>query len=252
MISNKRILITGVSSGIGRKLAIKLMAKNWVWGVARREVLLKEIESSQIKLKFNYTKADFSQSGAWQKIISAMKKAEFIPEVVIFNAGIYKDAKNEGFDIEIVREVFEVNFFSIIKGIELLQDSYNSRIHFLAISSTSALKGSKSEGIAYGASKAALSIAFESLYQKQLKSNFKFSTIFFGPINTDMNPHKKSRFMVLSEEEAVNKVIKAIKEQGPVYYSPDSLFRLLFLLRLIPANLTLKILNFLENLHQWI
>lgn len=251
MISNKKILITGVSSGIGKALAIKLMAKNWVWGVARREALLKEIAVSS-QAKFNYTKADFSQSGAWKKIISEMKKTDFVPDVVIFNAAIYKDAENEGFDIETVREVFEVNFFSIIRGIELIKESYDKKIHLLAISSTSALKGSKSEGISYGASKAALSIAFESLYQKQLKSNFKFTTVFFGPVDTEMNPHKESRFMVLSKEEAVNKVMKAIEEKKSIYYSPQSLFKLLFLLRLLPSDLTLKILNFLENLHQWI
>lgn len=249
----KKFLITGVSSGLGLALGKKLVQSgNFVWGIARRKNLLIDLANELGRSpKFISSSADIAATGFWKGLIREMASKNYTPDVVIFNAAILRNAMSGGFNTDVTREVFEINFFSVIKGVETLTTAYpKHEIHFILISSTSAFKGSPKEGIAYSASKAAASIAFESLYQKYKNTNFTFTTIFFGPVKTGMNPYKDKNFLVLSEKFAVDAIIKAFKEKQPSYYYPKILFFSLILFKALPPKINLGLSNFLEKIRQ--
>lgn len=239
--SMKSVLITGVSSGIGNVLVRKLIKSDFkVWGIARRKKLLFQLSNELNNNKFFYTAADVSDRNFWQGLIKDLSRKRFIPEVIIFNAALNENDFQEKIEMEKLRKIMEVNFFSILEGVKLFTDKY-SKMHFICISSTSAFKGNFKEGIGYSASKGALSIAFESLFQKYINSKIVFTTVFFGPVKTDMIRFSKFPPMTLTTDNAADYIIKAINEKKPFYYYPKLGFIFLKGLRLLPNEIFFKL-----------
>ena len=135
------------------------------------------------------------------------------------------------------------------EGIKVLVKTAGPNTEFIAVSSSSALKGSGIEGIGYPSSKAALSIAFESLPQKY-QGKYIFKTIYFGPINSGMSPFKKNSFFMLSEKQAVEKIIQASLGKKVVYYYPAVLFFILKIVKLFPSKIYFYLLSQMEGFHK--
>lgn len=245
-----KYLITGVSSGIGRALAKRLIYEgNMVWGIARRQSLLEDLKKELKSANFFYSDMDISKRKSWENLAGQMKKADFVPDKTIFNAAINKNDFVNNLETDLTREMFDINLFGALEGIKVLLKFVNPKAEFMAISSSSALKGSGVEGIGYPASKAALSIAFESLYQKY-KGKYTFKTIYFGPINTGMVPFREKTLFMLSEKRAVSKIIQAAEEKKVVYYYPGVLFFILKTIKLFPPKIYFNLLSQIEEFHK--
>lgn len=246
-----KYLITGVSSGIGRNLTKQLIRRGGtVWGIARREDRLKDLKKELSNSpKFFYSCADQSKDSDWAFIIKQLRREKFIPQVIIFNAAISEYDLEKQIKLESLEKMLNVNFLGVMKGINHLLPIVKDGTQFIAISSFSALKGSGTEGIGYASSKAALSIAFESLYQKYKNSKLLFKTIFFGPVNSGMTPFKKRVPFVTSEDQAVRFIIQSVKSKQGQYYYPKKIFLTLKLIKLLPPNIYFKILSMMESLH---
>ena len=238
----KNVLITGVSSGIGKALTKLLLTKGFrVWGIARRKELLLELKKELHRDKFIFTAADIKAENFWENLIKEFNKKNFIPQEVVFNAAVNENDLVDGINLEKTREIMEVNFFSILRGAEIILRKYPKKLHFITISSTSAFKGNHKEGIGYAASKGALSIAFESLFQKYFKSRVVFTTIFFGPVKTGMIRFVKAPPLTLTADRAAECILNAINERKPFYYYPKLSFFMLSLLRLLPNQVFFKL-----------
>ncbi len=243
----KKYLITGVSSGIGRALATKLVGQgNIVWGIARREKLLRTLSSELKDKNFIYTTMDLSQKKSWKKLVTKMNRKKFKPQIIVFNAAIILDDLKSTLNPKLTRDIFEVNFFTNIEAIQLLLKMTRPKTQFIAISSSSALKGNSLEGIGYPASKAALSIAFESLHQKY-KNRYLFQTIYFGSIASGMNPLKGKLFNAISEHRAVEKIIEIIENKQPISYCPICWFAILKIIKCLPPKIYFTFLDIIEK-----
>ncbi len=232
-----KILITGTSSGIGKALAQQLINQHHqVLGISRRK-------SAN---NFKSLRIDLSQPGVWEKVARTLKKQQFLPKVIIFNAGINDNDLDPDYDPKVTRQIFEINFFSILDGIKTLSYYLPRNTHFITISSTSAFKGSGLEGVGYASSKAALSVAFESLYH-YFKNRFIFTTVYLGPVDSGMRLNRAKTPLILSEQKAVSIIIQAIKNKQPTYYVPNILFLFIRIMKLFPANIYLKIFPILER-----
>ena len=244
----KCFLVTGVSSGIGRALTKELIQDGYkVWGTARRKNLLinlkKELEDND---SFHFSVMDISVKRDWEDLVSQMQKQSYIPDVVIFNAAIFKTDLKEKPDLEITKEIFGINFFGIIEGVKCLLPVIKNNCQFLAISSLSSFRGSSIEGVGYPSSKAAISTAFESLYLKY-HGKYTFKTLFLGPVATGMSPFKKQSFLVISEAHAVQAIIKSINNNKSLSYYPKLLFQIMKTIKLLPSDLYFKCLFLLEK-----
>ncbi len=249
-LEGKKILLTGASSGLGRALVIKLIEEgSYVFGIARRKklLLLLQGELSQPN-KFQFSNVDISLSNSWGKILKSLKRKKFKPDVVIFNAAISGNDFEKGIDTILNRKIFETNYFSSLEALKTLLPYVNNNSQFIAISSLSAFKGSGEEGIGYAASKAALSISFESLSIKY-KGKHDFKIVYFGPIKTGMNPFTKHNVLTISEKTAVNSIINAIKGTKNQRFIPWFLFTAILLSKNISV-LYFQLLRFIDFLHR--
>ena len=242
----EKVLVVGASSGVGRALTERLVLNGYiVWGVARRMDLLSDTKK-KLGSNFCFSSCDVSEEKDWLKLVRALNGRKFIPQIVIFCAAILENDLSPEFDTKILKKIVSINFLGIIIGVEKLLKVVKPNAQFIAISSSSAFKGSGEEGIGYAASKAALSIAFESLYLK-FKNKIRFKTIFFGPIRTGMNPFIKQTPFVLSEKAAVDTVIAAISNNKVQYYSPWNVFFAINLAKLLPSFIYLHLLEQLDQ-----
>lgn len=232
-----QFLVIGCSSGIGRILVKKLIDKGEnVWGIARRKKLLISLQSELNNSKFKYLAFNITSKGFWPKLITKMRDNHFIPDIVVFNAAINPNDLTSNINMKITNQIFRTNFLTIMEGINFLFPYLSKHSQYIAISSSSAFKGSAFEGVGYPASKAALSIAFESLYQKYKSTGRVFTTIYFGPINTRMRKFKYKIPLTLDADKAVECILLAMKERKAFYYCPAISFGLLKLLKAVLSN----------------
>lgn len=239
-------LITGVSSGIGRELTKQLIERGHkVYGVARRKKLLLDLQKELKKSpNFYFSVMDVSSALGWKKLIISLQKAHYKIDCTIFNAGIYQNDLEPDIESQITRKQMEINFFGVILGVESLL-KYLKKGQFIAISSSSSFKGNANEGVGYGASKAALSVAFESLYLKFKNSPYLFKTVFLGPVGTSMLRKKRS-FITKSVPDTAEYIINSINQDKRLFYYPFYLFFLLKLIKNLPQSLYFKILSFIS------
>lgn len=250
----EKVLITGVSSGVGRQLVKDLCSRGYsVFGIARRKDLLVSLKNELSKPNnFNFITTDLSDKDVWEKIIINLRGQKFIPDIVIFNAATWDKELVAEYSYKNLEKTHQVNFLSVMKGVSLLIPYSNSKkTHFIAISTLSALWGNSEEGVGYPASKAALSIAFEGLYQKFKKTNFNFTTVSLGPIKAETNSFKIFTPFQIDFKKAVKIINKSIKEKRAIYFAPPLLFFCFSLLRLLPTSLKLAVFSLINGLHPY-
>lgn len=211
-----KILITGVSSGVGKALAEECLRRgDEVWGVARRQVNLPG---------FMFTLCDVSDPEQVDLAFQEMSKKNFMPDVVVLNAGIYEGDSEGRYNQEVATKVFSINVYGALIWIEKFLPKFLERKQgqFIAISSIAAYRPDPASS-AYPASKAALTMAFRSLRLRYSGTGVKFKAIHFGPIDTLVIPRfvnsKKGKWVV-SAEDAARYIIKVIARKGGMFYFP--------------------------------
>lgn len=245
----KNIVVIGASTGIGSNLTKRLVQQgNRVWGVARRIDLLEDLSKSiGGPLPLKVSQADISKIPDLQALAREFAASGFVPDVVVINAGIYKQDMTDNIDPIVCEEILRVNFFGAINCVSALKPIMSKSGQFIAISSSSALKGSAFEGAGYAASKAALTVAFESFQMKWSKLGLVFTTIFYGPLDSSMRRTKGGSIFETSAEKAVQTILNAIDQRLPVYHQPAILFLLLRIAKILPSRLYLAFLTFAES-----
>lgn len=115
-LGGKRIAVTGASSGIGRCLSLRLAAAGAKLVItARREELLYSLQT-EIRDSGGLCEVvvgDITQSQTHQDIVSASANAYGGLDCLVNNAGVGAMGPFAEATIERLREIFEVNFFSM-------------------------------------------------------------------------------------------------------------------------------------------
>lgn len=182
-LSNKTILITGASSGIGRSIAIicsNMGAKVFITG--RNEKHLNEtftlLEGSDHK-KFIIDLTDLS---AIEKMVEQLPKLDGI----VSNAGIVKSLITQVSEPKDVCEIFNINTIAPINLIQfLLQNKkLNKKASIVFISSISGVYCGAVGGSLYGSSKAALNGFSKALALEVAHRGIRVNTVNPGMVDT--------------------------------------------------------------------
>lgn len=217
-----KVFITGVSSGIGKALTIKLIkAGHEVWGIARRREALEELRKELASENLRLSTCNVENLAEMGSVAKEMRGKDFIPDVVVLNAAVHLQNSLNAFDFDLYQKSFDINVRGALFWVaEFLQDFFKRNSgQFIAISSTSAFRHGYG-GISYSASKAVLALTFRRLRIHFAKTKIKFSTLYFGPINTELWRGPKVRFLVPSADRAAQYITTIFKKSGGEYYFP--------------------------------
>lgn len=202
--NGKTIVVTGASQGLGKCIALNIL-RNYsdsnVVIIGRNKELLKELKHQ----------LDESYSGRYLIITGDVTDSKTIKDTIaqsfskfgsidgiVFNAGIIEPIGhlNEGnYDISKMKQLFDVNFFSIVEFLNLLLPEIEERkcqINVIFVSSGASKRGING-WLGYGTSKAAVNLLCKQIHD-EMKEWVNCVSVAPGVVNTDMQRQIRDEF----------------------------------------------------------
>ncbi len=174
-------VVTGASSGLGRRLALDLAALGAkVVAVARREDRLKELGCA-------YRVLDMADVDGFVRLLEDVEGEHGRVDILLNVAGTNGHAPDEPWQLAITRELFDVNFFAPYAGMLTVLPGMRARRHGVIANMSSDDARSPGPGAGdYPASKAALSAVTESLSYEVRRDGVALHVIYPGWVPTEM------------------------------------------------------------------
>jgi short-subunit dehydrogenase len=223
--SNKVVLVTGASSGIGRGLATELARRGALVGLLARRAdvlqkIVEEIETAGGRVLA--LPADVTDANAVRQAAGELSN-KFGPIDVLFaNAGVGITAHATSLNAEDVAKLIDVNVVGVVNSVAAVVPEMVKRGsgQLVAISSLAAYRGLP-KSAAYCSSKAAVSAFFESLRLDLYGSGVDVTIIHPGFIKTPLTAGRQASLPWLLElNDAVNKILKATEARKKSYAFP--------------------------------
>ena len=238
--NQKKVWITGASSGIGKAVAEKFARENWQVAIsARRVELLDELAKNKNIFSYPMDVTDPSKTReVFNKIVNDFGNID----LCVFCSGTYERNLEKEINIENIKLTMEVNFFGTVNCVKAVEQYFQNRKngHISIVSSIAGYRGlPKSSG--YGPSKAALSNLAESLYFDFKKHNVKISLISPGFIKTPMTDKNEFRMpFIKSPEFAADKIYNGlVKSNNFEITFPKQLTVIFKLFKILPNRIYL-------------
>ena len=126
--NQKKIWITGASSGIGKAVAEKFAHEGWKVAVsARRKELLDELAKHNNISSFPLDVTNRSQiNNVFKNVLNTFGDID----ICLFSSGTYEPKDEQSIDPDKIKNEFNVNFLGVIDGV--IVDEYyfkNKKIH---------------------------------------------------------------------------------------------------------------------------
>ena len=223
--TNKVVLLTGASSGIGYSLAKSLPKENCSLAlISRRKNILKQLET-ELKNRRNRVisySCDVSNIDEVRETYSQIKNDFGKVDIAILNAGISHQADVKNYSAEIAEKIFNVNVFGIINFVEQLLPEFLERREgiIVGVSSLAEVRGFPKSGF-YNASKSAASLLLESLRIELKPFGVNVITIKPGFVRSPMTDKNDFRMPFLMDiDEATNSIIKGLRKEKQIIQFP--------------------------------
>jgi short-subunit dehydrogenase len=223
--TNKVVMITGASSGIGKGIALEIAGRGAHLGLlARREDLLNEIvaEATPKGVKAVAVTADVRDIEAVREAADRVRGELGPIDILIANAGIGTSDHAVRLTPEHAANVIGINVLGAVNSVAaVLPEMVESKQgRLVAISSLAAYRG-LAKSAAYCASKAALSSYFESLRIDLRDSGVGVTIVHPGFIKTDLTAGREAKMPYLMElDYGVRKIVSAIEREKKSYAFP--------------------------------
>jgi short-subunit dehydrogenase len=160
-------VVTGASSGIGRRVAVDLASRGaTVIGLARREQLLGSLEAEMLAHSSTSSArvCDLSHVEAFQAVLAEIASSHGRIDLLVNNAGTEQPTPAEAGFSDAYRRIFEVNFFAAVAGTFAVLPGMLARGSGVVVNvSSDNARAPEPRSGAYSASKAALSAFSEAI-----------------------------------------------------------------------------------------
>ena len=240
----KKVWVTGASSGIGKAVAEKFAKENWKVAIsARREELLNEIAKKDNI--FSYP-LDVTNQNKTQETFNKILKDFGDIDLCIFSSGTYERKSEKGLDVNNIKKVMEVNFLGVVGCVKTVQDYFQNKKsgHISIVSSPVGYRGlPKSSG--YTSSKASLNNFTQGIYFDFKKFNVRVTLISPGFIKTALTDKNEFKMPFLKDTQyAAEKIYDGLvnKKTFEIIFPPQIAF-IYKIFQILPN----KLYNYLIN-----
>jgi len=242
--NQKKIWITGASSGIGKAVAEKFAAEGWKVAVsARRKELLQDMAKDQNISSFPLDVTDRSQiNNVFENILKEFGNID----VCLFSSGTYEPKDEQNIDPDKIKNVINVNFLGVIDCVKTVEEYFKNKKtgHISIVSSIAGYRGLPNSS-GYGPSKAALTNFCESIYFDFKKFGVRVSVISPGFIKTPLTDKNEFPMPFLKTVDyAANQIFNGlVKSNAFEIHFPKGLTLTLKFLRILPYKLYLFLVD---------
>ena len=242
--NQKKIWITGASSGIGKAVAEKFASEGWRVAVsARRKEILENMAKNQNIFSFPLDITDQEQiNNIFKNILNDFGSLD----LCLFSSGTYEPKDEQKIDPEKIRNVINVNFLGVIDCVKAVEEYFKNKKsgHISIVSSIAGYRGLPNSS-GYGPSKAALTNFCESIYFDFKKFGVRVSVISPGFIKTPLT--EKNEFpmpFLKTVDYAADKVFNGlVKTNAFEIHFPKGLTLTLKFLRILPYKIYLFLVD---------
>ena len=242
--NQKKIWITGASSGIGKALAEKFSLEGWKVAIsARRKEILDEMAEKENIFSYPLDVTNQNQiKDVFSKIINDFGDLD----LCVFSSGTYDPKLEQEINIKQNKFVMETNFFGVLYCIKAVEKYFKEKKegHISIVSSIAGYRGLPNSS-GYGPSKAALTNLTESLYFDFKKYNVRISLVSPGFIKTPLTDKNEFQMpFIKSPEFAAEKMFNGLtKTKAFEIHFPKALTVILKFLRILPYKIYLYLID---------
>ncbi len=236
----KKIWITGASSGIGKSVAEKFANEGWKVAVsARRKELLDELAKNPNIVSFPLDVTNRNQiNEVFKNILDNFGELD----ICLFSSGTYEPKDEQNIDPDKIKNVINVNFIGVIDCVKSVERYFKDKKsgHISIVSSIAGYRGLPNSS-GYGPSKAALTNFSESIYFDFKKFGVRVSVVSPGFIKTPLTDKNEFPMPFLKTPEyAAEKIFNGlVKSSAFEIHFPKGLTLTLKFLRILPYRLYL-------------
>ncbi len=240
----KKIWITGASSGIGKSVAEKFANEGWKVAVsARRKELLDELAKNPNIVSFPLDVTNRNQiNEVFKNIIDNFGDLD----ICLFSSGTYEPKDEQNIDPDKIKNVINVNFLGVIDCVKSVERYFKDKKsgHISIVSSIAGYRGLPNSS-GYGPSKAALTNFSESIYFDFKKFGVRVSVVSPGFIKTPLTDKNEFPMPFLKTPEyAAEKIFNGlVKSSAFEIHFPKGLTLTLKFLRVLPYRLYLFLVD---------
>ena len=224
-LKNKRILLTGGSSGIGYQLSKKLLLEGSFLAVlARRKERLDKLTEEVKELGgrlFTY-QCDVTDKDKVKDVIAEIFKAMGGIDIAVLNSGTGRPECIKSFNAENAEAVFNTNVLGMVNCVEALLPIFLEQKNgvIAGVSSLADNRGYSMNGF-YCGSKAAVTIILESLSGELKMHGIKVVTIKPGFVRSEMTTRNDFKMPFLMDaENAADIIVKGLKKEKRIIQFP--------------------------------
>ena len=249
---NKKIWITGASTGIGKSLALKFAKEGWqVAASARRKQLLEELHNNNPNIHsfpLDVTSLENTKT-VFEEILKKLSNID----LCVFSTGTYDPTTEKEINVEKMQNVMDVNFFGTVNCIKAVEKylKENKKGHISIVSSVSGY-GGLPNSTGYGPSKAALINLAESLFFDFKRHGVRVSLISPGFIKTPMTDKNKFKMpFIKSADFAANKIYNGlIKSNSFEITFPKELTTIMKIFKILPYKIYFFLISKLTKIQK--
>ena len=242
--NQKKIWITGASSGIGKAVAEKFAGHGWKVAISARRInLLDQIATN--KNIFSYP-LDVTNEIKIKEVFNKILTDFGSLDICIFCSGTYNRKSEKTINTDQIKKTFDINFFGTVNCVKAVEHYFKDKKegHLSIVSSIAGYRGLPNSS-GYGPSKAALTNFTESIYFDFKKYNVSISLISPGFIKTPMTDTNEFPMPFIKPPEfAADKIFDGIvKKKVFEIHFPKALTLLLKFMRILPYKIYLYLVD---------
>jgi short-subunit dehydrogenase len=224
-LKNKRIFLTGASSGIGYALVKKLAAEgNIVAALARREARLDRLadETTGLPGKVYTYVCDVTDKEVVKEIAEQFVYVARGIDVAVLNSGIGRPEGIKNYSSDYAEDIFKTNVIGMVNCIEALLPVFMKQKHGIiaGVSSLADNRGYNNSGF-YCASKAAVTKMLESLRIELKSFGIKVITIKPGFVKSEMTAGNNFKMpFIIETGEAAEIIFRGLRKEKRIIQFP--------------------------------